>query len=362
MDPAYVFYTSGTTGTPKAVLTPHRATEPRFLFMCTQCGLRHGEHNRLIGLMPLAHNVGFYAVMLAALALNGTYYPLAGASPSVILDVIEEEQISCIFASPTHFHSLVSDPSFRKARVASVASAIYAGATMAGPLLDRVAEGFSAEMTQIYGTTECMNSLYMPSPRGRPQALKASFHSRVRIGRVGGAINDFASPGEEGEILIDTSSDATFLEYLGQPQVMRTKVEAGWYRSGDAGCMDEAGQITYRGRLDDAIVSGAEVIYPIEIEEVLGRFPGVRDVAVIGAADEKWGEAVVAVVAADGQLREESLDALCRMSSLADFKRPRRYVFVDELPRNATGKVARDQLKLLVAREPSAGAEKRARL
>lgn len=345
---AYIFLTSGTTGAPKAVRTPHRATEPRVLFMCTQGGLRHGPHNRLIGLMPLAHNIGFYAVMLAALALNGTYYPCRSFGPGRTLDVIEAEKISCIFASPTHYHGLVRHPAFKPERVNSVANVLYAGATMPAPLLDEVAAGFRGHLVQIYGTTETMNSLYMPDPQGRPQTLRPGLWSRVRIASLDGDDERSLGPGEDGELVVDASSDATFLEYVADPAETARRLRGGWYRTGDSACLDGDGNIILRGRVDDIIVTGAEKVHPAEVEAVLATCPGVRDVAVFALPDEKWGERITAAVVADPYVTADVLDAHCRASSrLADFKRPRRYLFIEELTRNASGKVQRKALRQL---------------
>jgi acyl-CoA synthetase (AMP-forming)/AMP-acid ligase II len=329
------------------VLTPHRATEPRVLFMCTQGGLRHGPHNRLLGLMPLWHNIGFYAVMLAALALNGTYYPFRSFEPGRALEAIEEEEISCVFASPTHYHGLVHDPAFAPERVRSVANVVYAGAPMPGALLDDVSAAFRGHVVQIYGTTETMNSLYMPDPRGRPHTLRPGLWSRVRVAPLDGDVERSVRPGEDGEVVIDTSADATFLEYVGDPAETARRVAGGWYRTGDAATVDDEGNVVLRGRLDDMILTGAENVHPLEVEAVLAGCPGVRDVAVFGVGDEKWGERVAAAVVADPEVTAAALDAHCLGSRLADFKRPRRYLIVDALPRNAAGKVQRTVLREL---------------
>ncbi|HEY3563609.1 MAG TPA: long-chain fatty acid--CoA ligase, partial [Casimicrobiaceae bacterium] len=123
-------------------------------------------------------------------------------------------------------------------------------------------------------------------------------------------------------------------------------IRGGWYFTGDVGRLDDVGDLWLVGRVDDMIVSGGENIHPVEVEEVLVRAPGVRDVAVVGAADDRLGQRVVAFVVADEDASPESLDAFCLASDrLARFKRPREYRFVDQLPKSPSGKILRRVLR-----------------
>jgi acyl-CoA synthetase (AMP-forming)/AMP-acid ligase II len=344
---AYVFYTSGTTGLPKGVLLPHRCADARLLYVASQCGLVHGTHNRALGLMPLFHVVGYYSVLVATLAFNGTYHVCSAFEPAAAVDALAGNEINFLYGVPTHFHALLEAPNFAPDRVTAVETLVYAGAPMPGPLLDRVAAAFpAARITNIYGTTEVMNALYMPNPVGRPERYRPGFYSNIRVGRFGGEVDDIAGVGEEGELLVDATADATFTGYLNSPDATMDKVQNGWYRTGDIAVALGDGDVELRGRVDDMILTGGENVHPDEVEAVLLAHTAVSEVAVVGVADERWGERVVACVLADGgALDGETLDTHCRASDLANYKRPRDYVFVDEIPKNASNKVLRRALR-----------------
>lgn len=344
---AFVFHTSGTTGLPKGVEIPQRAAEARLLYMSTQCGMVHGVHNRVLGLMPLFHVVGFYSVLLGALGFDGTYYVCSAFDPVKAVDAIETCGVTLAYGTPTHFHALLAAPNFTPEKVASVQTVVYAGAPMPGPLLDRVGAAFAGRrVVNIYGTTEVMNALYMAGPMGRPHRYRPGFYSRVRVGQFGESVHHEAGLDEDGELLVDTSADATFTRYLNRPDATAEKVQDGWYRTGDIAAKRKDGDFELKGRVDDMILSGGENIYPEEVEAALLQHAGVLECSVVGVPDQKWGEAVVAcVVAKTPGLAKAELDAFLRASRLADYKRPRGYLFLDELPKTATNKVLRHVLR-----------------
>ena len=155
------------------------------------------------------------------------------------------------------------------------------------------------------------------------------------------------APGEEGEIIAELSSDEAFEGYWRRPDADARALHAGWYFTGDIGYVDGDGDLFVTGRVDDMIITGGENVSPGEIESVLSLHPGVAEVAVAGLADERWGQAVTAFITRRGRgVSGADLDAHCRASGLANFKRPRAYVFVAAIPKSPVGKILR---RLLVA-------------
>jgi len=150
----------------------------------------------------------------------------------------------------------------------------------------------------------------------------------------------------KGEIIASLGSDEAFAGYWNRPDADARALREGWYFTGDMGWIDADGDLWVAGRVDDMIISGGENIHPVEVEDVLARHPNVKDVAVVGEPDEKWGERVVAFIVPAGELRADVLDQHCRVSGdLANFKRPRRFVFVAEIPKTASGKILRRLLR-----------------
>nr|ABI15621.1 4-chlorobenzoyl-CoA ligase [consortium cosmid clone pGZ1] len=336
---AFVFYTSGTTGMPKGVVLSQRTAESRALFMVTQSGYRFGAHNRVIGLMPLYHVIGFFAVFVLALALNGRYYVVRDFKPAETAELIEAHRITGLFGTPTHLDALIGSILATPRDLSSLETVTFAGATMPDPVLDRVNAHLPGRKTNIYGTTEAMNSLFAEDPREGAR-LRPGFYSEVRVVPIGGSPQHALPPGEEGELVVAADADATFTEYLNQPDATRKKLHDGWYRTSDVAVMHANGDVEIRGRLDDMIISGGENIHPSEVERVLRRHPSVREAVVLGVPDERWGQRVLAcIVAHEARPTANELDEFCIASELASFKRPRAYAFLDEIPRNAMNKV-----------------------
>ncbi|MDE0383829.1 MAG: AMP-binding protein [Defluviicoccus sp.] len=345
-DPAFVFYTSGTTGLPKGVVLAQRTTEHRVLWLSTQAGLRHGGHNRTLGFMPLSHAIGFYGVFLVTLAFGGTYFAMTSFDPAAAVEMTERHAITYMFAVPTLYHAMTRAPGYAPERMRSLELVLFGGGVIEPDLIRHIDRHWPAAIRHIYGTTETMCSLYNPDPVERPASLRPGFYSRTRAVRLGGGPDDAVGPGEEGELIIDASADATFSGYLNRPEATAEKLRGGWYYSGDIVEVETDGDLRLRGRVDDVIRSGGENIHPEEVEAALAAHPGVADCCAIGLPDARWGEAVLACVVAAGEAPGAAeLDAHCRAGGLAGFKRPKGYLFVDALPRNAANKVLRRKLR-----------------
>jgi len=237
--------------------------------------------------------------------------------------------------------------------VASVRKLAYAGAPMLVPLTEACAKAFRPDVfVNHYGSTEIYTFSIFPDVRAKPGcAGRAGLHGKLRVvtasaeRRVGP--DEVVPAGTKGEIIASLDGDEAFAGYWNRPDADARALRDGWYFTGDMGYVDADGDLWVAGRVDDMIISGGENIHPVEVEDVLARHPRVRDVAVIGEPDAKWGERVVAfVVPAAPDVSAHELDAHCRASGdLARWKRPRRFVFVREIPKTASGKILRRLLR-----------------
>jgi acyl-CoA synthetase (AMP-forming)/AMP-acid ligase II len=354
-DPAFIFYTSGTTGLPKGAVIPHRASEHRVLWIATQAGMRHGGHNRTLAFMPLSHCIGFFGVALVTLALDGTVYLQSQFNPADAVKRVAQNRISYLFAVPTLLHAMVQAPGYAAAEMKSLDLVLFGGGTMPPELFDHMAAHWPAALRHIYGTTELMCSGYNPAPtRDALATLGPGYYTVTRVVTLGGGPDEEVAEGEEGELIADATVDTTFLGYLNRPDATAEKMRGGWYYTGDVVRREPEGQWTLMGRVDDMIRSGGENIHPEEIEDALKTHPGIAESSAIGLPDPRWGQVVVScVVRKDAALDAASLDAHCQGSTLAKFKRPRAYFFVESLPRNAAAKVLRRILRdrAITARE-----------
>jgi 2-furoate---CoA ligase len=348
-DPAFIFYTSGTTGIPKAVVVAHRTSEHRVVWLSTQAGLRHGTHNRTLGIVPPNHAIGFYGNFLVTLAYNGTFYVMSRFDPAAVLDQIERHRITFLFSIPTLYAALIAAPSYAPQRLASLELVLYGGAPIAPALLARIACEWPATVRHIYGTTEIMCSLYNPEPVGQPATLRPGYYSRVRVVKPGGSAEETTPVGEVGELVVDASADTMFSGYFNDPAATAARVRDGWYYTGDLCRVREDGDLDLLGRVDDVIRSGGESINPEEVEAVLAAFQPIQEACVIGIPDAFWGEMTIACIVLRDDARDwRAIETLCRSSALAKYKRPRGYFVTDCLPRNAANKVLRRELQMAV--------------
>jgi 2-furoate---CoA ligase len=315
---------------------------------------RQGETT--LGIMPNFHEMG-RAAMSSTVLLNGTYVAQRQWSLESGYGLIEDYDIDILYLVPTMFHDLVDYENAQEYDVSSVRTVGYAGTAMSERVHERVGEIFDPEsFTNFYGSSEmnCMTTCSWVADKPGC-AGRAGVHTRIRVVEPveGETVSPDATvePGELGEIIIDASSPEAFEGYLNRAEANETSFEDGWYFTGDLGHLDEDDDLWVVGRVDDMIISGGENIYPVEIEDLLDGHEMIDDVAVGSIADDRWGEVVTAYVtpARDGDLEELAveLDQYCRDSDkLADFKRPRKYVFIEEVPKSNVGKKLRRKLRV----------------
>ncbi len=339
-----MLYTSGTTGRPKGVPRSHRAERSAALAHVAQNAYLRGE--RTLGVMPLYHTMGIRSLLAMAL-VDGMYVCLPRFDAAAALESIERERLTCLYLVPTVYHDLLRHPGFSSARVASVRKLGFAGAQMPEALLREVRAAFAPDImvnhygsSEIYTFTVDQNAFAKPGSAGR-----AGLNSRVRVVRLDArSAEERAAPGEEGQIIADMHGDEAFGGYWKRPDADARARRDGWYFTGDTGYQDEDGDLFVTGRVDDMIISGGENISPVEIESVLSLHPAVEEVAVVGLADERWGQRVAAFIKRRAAVDTATLDRHCRDSRLVSFKRPREYVFVREIPKSPVGKLLRRKL------------------
>ena len=348
-DLSLILYTSGTTGRPKGVPRTHRNHYAGAVAHVIQCAYTWGE--RTLGVMPLYHTMGIHALTSMA-AVNGCFVCQPEWSSAGALHLIADERLTALYLIPTLFWELTHASELARTDVSSVRKLAYAGAPMLAPLTEACAKTFDPDVfVNHYGSTEIYTFSIFPDVRAKPGcAGRPGIHAALRVvvasaeRRVGP--DEVAPAGVKGEIIASLESDEAFAGYWNRPDADARALREGWYFTGDMGWIDDAGDLWVAGRVDDMIISGGENIHPVEVEDVLARHAGVKDVAVIGEPDEKWGERVVAFVVPAGAVTAEVLDQHCRTSGdLASFKRPRRFVFVTAIPKTASGKILRRLLR-----------------
>ena len=349
-DLSLLLYTSGTTGRPKGVPRTHKNHYAGAVAHALQCGYTWGE--RTLGVMPLYHTMGIHA-LTSMVAINGCFVCQPEWSAAEALSLIASERLTALYLIPTLYWDLVHAPGFDAEAVRSVTKLAYAGAPMLAPLTEACMRAFRpAVFVNHYGSTEIYTFTVRGDVGAKPGcAGRPGLHSAIRVvvastdRRVGP--EEVVKAGEKGEIVASLASDEAFAGYWQRPDADARALRDGWYFTGDMGWLDAEGELYVAGRVDDMIISGGENIHPVEVEDVLARHPDVADVAVVGEPDARWGERVVAfIVARRPALTAAAIDAYCRQAQdLASFKRPRRIVFVREIPKTASGKILRRLLR-----------------
>lgn len=340
-DWSLMLYTSGTTGRPKGVPRRHRAERAAALAHVAQN--QYGVAERTLGVMPLYHTMGVRSLLSMAL-IDGCFVCMPKWDAAKASRLLREESITNLYLVPTLYHDLLASPAFDKGSVAKVG---FAGAPMHDALLKRVESAFRPQLfVNHYGSSEIYTfTIDQRAPAKPGSAGRAGFNTRIRVLRLDAkGPDDAAAPGQEGQIVADLGGDEAFEGYWNRPDADAKALRDGWYFTGDTGYLDREGDLFVTGRVDDMIISGGENISPVDIESVLSLHPAVDEVAVAGLKDERWGQRVVAFIKKKAVIDAAALDEHCRNSDLMGFKRPREYVFVQEVPKSPVGKILRRKL------------------
>jgi acyl-CoA synthetase (AMP-forming)/AMP-acid ligase II len=345
-DPAWIFYTSGTTGRPKGATLTHRNIIASAV-NCLSDVFDFRQDDRVLHVAPLSHGSGIYLIPSLARGAENVIHDRAGFRPAEVFDTVAELSITVIaFVAPTMIVRFLESPP--RNGIGSLRGVIYGGATIHLEHIRAAVKRFGPIFHQLYGQGEApMTISYLPGPAhlgADDETLVSAGY--VRTGVEVRIVDDEDRPLptlEDGEICV--RGDVIMKGYWRNPEATATALRGGWLHTGDIGRFDSGGRLRVLDRRHDTIISGGTNIYPKEIEDVIAAHPGVREVIAFGLPDPEWGESViVAIVADDPALDEPAVLAFCK-ASLASFKKPKRVIFLEELPKNAYGKVLRRDLR-----------------
>lgn len=347
-DRAMLMYTSGTTGHPKGVELSQGAMIIAAVEGLMQWQAMYQADAAVLATMPLFH-IAATNLCIAGLYAGARAEILRESTPEQLINIIAEHGITVVPLPATVIHAIINLPYIADLDLSKLDTLLVAGSSIAVELLRDAQQTLGCGFALSYGMTECCGGLtYLGPDACVHDAGKKLLSAGTPIGgsqiRIINADGNDLPIGEVGEILCKT--DRLMTAYWNRPEATAEAIQNGWYHSGDAGYLDEDNYLFVVDRIKDMVISGGENIYPAEIENELMKHPAVDDVSIIGIADEKWGEALLAYIIVKQGMQAEGteLETFLR-ASLAGFKIPRRYEFVTSFPRNATGKVLKRQLR-----------------
>lgn len=343
---AAIYYTGGTTGTPKGVMLSHANLVTSALGTAAT-GEFLTPAGRLLHAAPMFH-LADGAAWLARTMLGGTHVIVDRFTPAGVAEAVARHRVTDALLVPTMIQLLVDDPSTADHDLSSLRRLVYGASPISEALLDRARKRLpTAEFTQLYGMTELSPATTMLSPDGhrdarlRRSAGRALPHAEVRI--VDERDEEVAR-GTVGEIV--ARGGHVMLGYWQRPAETAAALRDGWMHTGDGGYMDDEGHVFVVDRIKDMIISGGENVYSAEVENVLAQHPGVAACAVVGVPDSTWGERVHAVVVRvrDAAVTGDELRDYCK-ARIAGYKTPRSVEFAAELPVSAAGKILKRELR-----------------
>jgi fatty-acyl-CoA synthase/long-chain acyl-CoA synthetase len=348
-DPAGHFYTGGTTGDPKGVVHSHDNFLKNMYAHIAELEMSGGD--TLLLMTPLPHSAG--AFLWAALLVGAESVIRPGFDPGQALADIEAHDVTWTFLVPTMIYTVLDHPDLATTDTSSLETLVYGAAPMTPARLREGLDEFGTVFTQFYGQTEVPNLITVlgkeehriAAEEGEEQRLgsagQPTLMADVKI--VDTETGERQPRGSEGEIM--ATAPYVMDEYWELPEKTAETVEDGWVHTGDVGKRDEDGYVYLLDRKSNMIISGGMNVYSTDVEDVLVTHPGVSQVAVIGVPDEKWGEAVTAIVVPE----DEDLTAAAihefADAELADYKRPKQVAFREELPQTPYGKIDKKALR-----------------
>ncbi|WP_411088895.1 class I adenylate-forming enzyme family protein [Streptomyces sp. 061-3] len=334
--PALLIYTSGTTGVPKGVVLDHANIDA--MTDMIRKALELGPTDRSLLILPLFHVNGTVVSVLTPLLAGASVVIADRFDPHTFFDAIERERPTFFSAVPTIYNMLAALPDAVRPDTSSVRYGICGSAPAPAELLTRFEARYGFPLIEGYGLSETSCACTINPLAGPRRAGTVGLPFPGQEIRIADASGTELAPGEAGQVLVRGAN--VMRGYLGRPDETARTVVDGWLHTGDIGRLDAEGYLTLVGRSKDMIIRGGENIYPKEIEDVLAGDESVLEVAVIGVPDEKWGEVVVAYVQPRPGLTVDTaaLEALCARS-LSGYKRPTAFFVVEEIPKNAVGKI-----------------------
>ncbi|MGI0153859.1 MULTISPECIES: class I adenylate-forming enzyme family protein [Idiomarina] len=341
---ATLLYTSGTTGRPKGVLFHHQAL--LFVGMMFATEMHYGPDSRLLSLMPFTHSAPLNLTLVGGTIMGSTHVIAPTFTPELLLQLVAQERTTHFFGAPVAYLMTAQHPAIKTADLTSMSHWIYGGGPLAAEHAKQVQEAFGSDQFYcVYGLTEAgpTGSFLRPeehASKAGSVGRRAAAFTEMRIINSDGKIAAVNEPGE-----IHIGGEGLMQEYWRNPSATAEVFTSdGWIRTGDIGIRDQDGYFWVKDRIKDLIICGGVNVYPREVEDALARHPAVLEAAVIGIPHPQWGETVKACVVLKANATEADLRA--HMSNcLADYKCPRIYAVMDELPHNANGKVLKHQLR-----------------
>lgn len=352
-DPAWLFYTSGTTGRPKAATLTNRNLMMMSLSYFADID-PVGPNDSILHAAPISHGSGLYGLPHIARGAVSVVPESGGVDGEEIATLLQRWPGMSFFAAPTMVKRLAGDPAITAADLTNLKTIVYGGAPMYLADLEDALAVFGPRLAQIYGQGETPMTITALSKAEHADRDHPRWRDRVQsvgIARTDVEVrvvdeHDHELPaGEVGEIVV--RGEVVMAGYWNNPDATAEALRGGWLHTGDVGSFDDDGYLTLRDRSKDLIISGGMNIYPREVEEALLRHPGVKAVSVVGRPDPEWGEAVFAFVVPADVAEPPSVDALDQtcIDHIARFKRPKAYRFVESLPTNNYGKVLKRELR-----------------